>query len=143
MGKESSLTWAPIQKALKELHWDHQRIEDRAASGIPDANVHIPGIGDVWMELKYAEPEAGGSIDIGLEREQFIWLRQGKLSGRSCLLVARIGNKWIAWDSIDAWFDAKHISNWSKLKTQAFAQEGSPHLLLMAIQRHLRRAFAT
>lgn len=104
-GDERSLVWTPLRREIAKRGLDVQRFEDKFTPGIPDLNVHIPGRGDVWIELKYANHS--NPIAIGLRREQYIWLRSAALAGRLCYLIARAG-EWYAWDDIKSWEMAKH-----------------------------------
>lgn len=129
MGKESTRVWAPLQAEFKRLEYQAQRIEDKFYKGIPDVNVHFTGIGDIWLELKYAEPNACGSIEIGLSPEQYIWLWEGSRAGRNCFLVAVVGSGWWLWADARAWNLAKRVSQWSELKSYGRHFAGAPALV--------------
>lgn len=104
---ESKNVWHPLKRALDNRNWAYQRLEDRITPGIPDVNVHVPDLGDVWIELKEIEQKSANSFLVGLEREQFIWLRQGILDGRKCGLLGRLGNDWLLFGGIEALRRAK------------------------------------
>ena len=36
--------------------WHWQRIETSTAQGVPDVNLYIPEVGELWLELKIANP---------------------------------------------------------------------------------------
>lgn len=104
---------------MDKLRWHYQRIEDKFTPGIPDLNVHIPVMGDFWIELKYVDirrVDAGRQVNVGLRREQFIWLRDAKLAGRNVYLVARAGMAWYVWDTIEAWKLAKDSIEWPLIR---------------------------
>lgn len=135
MGKEASLTWAPLQKELIKLNWHYQRLEDKLALGVPDLNIHIPNGPDVWLELKYAncpKDPTLGSIEIGLRREQYIWLRNARRAGRICYLLARAGSSWHLWGQQEDWEAAKHPCPWFAIKRNS-RMYLSPADLLKAI----------
>ncbi len=127
MPNESKLVWGPLKQALDRTAmlnsgsaWAYDRLESRVGLGIPDANVHVPNSQDVWIELKYATlPAADGrTIRVGLEAEQYIWMRQAARKGRRCLLLARVsptraGERirelaWRVWTEEKDWELAKH-----------------------------------
>ncbi len=139
MGKESSLVWTPIAGEIKKRGWHAQRFEDKAAVGIPDVNIHIPNFGDVWLELKYVDTPAPSSkvIDIGLRREQYIWLKEGKEAGRDCRLVARIGDMWYFWRDTKSWELCKRSNPLAEVMRRAIPVNG-PQNLLDTITLYLR-----
>jgi hypothetical protein len=121
-GSERRNSWPPIKIELDRRRWHYQRIEDKLTPGIPDLNIHVPGVGDVWMELKHVDAlprYENGNIDIGLRPEQFIWLRDAKKSGRNVLLTARVGRDWYCWRDVGAWELAKHPNPWNILRKTA------------------------
>lgn len=124
--KESSLVYGPIRKELNRLKWPFDRIESPIEPGIPDLNIGMPGKPDWWLELKYVDagalvssPEERWRIDVGLRREQFVWLRQAVRRGRSCGVVLRLGDNWYLFTSIEAWEMMKSASPWSALQAYA------------------------
>jgi len=116
-GDERRLVWAPLKRALDELHWHYQRIEDKLTPGIPDVNIHTPR-GDVWVELKYAKL-LGATITLGLRPEQYLWLRAGLQAGRRCYLLARVGCFWWIWNDLLSLERSKHNCCWSLLRRRA------------------------
>ena len=119
-GDESKLVWSILKKELDKRRWIYQRLEDKAAVGIPDVNIHVPSADDVWVEMKYiplARPDQ--VIHVGLSNEQFIWLRDNKKAGRNCWLLARMGNTWLAWNDARDWELAKRRTQWSELVMNA------------------------
>lgn len=127
-GTEKTTVWHPLKKEFDRLHWHYQRLENQAvAPGVPDVNVHIPDNGDVWIEMKHVEifPALEASINLGLRREQYIWLRAAKEAGRSCYLLARIGApgvrypepNWWLWEDPEAWALARYSCSWEHIKT--------------------------
>ncbi len=99
---ESRLVWAPIKRQFDARGWHSTRIENSTMPGTPDVNVYIPPF-DVWLELKFVR---NIQEKIGLRKEQFLWLRQAKNSGRFCYVVARLmdqpENLYI-WDKVEDW----------------------------------------
>ena len=120
MNPETKMAWHPLKREFEHLNWDNLRID---ALGIPDVNVHVPKVGDVWIELKYVSSPprypATGTIEIGLRREQFIWMRDARRAGRKVLLLARIGAVWYSWEDVESWELAKHSNPWKALLRKA------------------------
>lgn len=157
MANESTLVWDPLKKAMDKMTivytdgskrgWDYQRLESRVGIGIPDVNIHIPHVGDVWAELKYATfpRQDGREIKVGLEPEQYIWMRKGARAGRKIVLIARVSprnhppsvgssvsgpNYWRVWVEEKFWELAKHPApmDFMMANSQGFP---SPELLLL------------
>lgn len=122
MGKESSIVWAGLKKELDQRRWAYQRIESKVCLGIPDVNIHVPGRGDVWVELKYVA-RAGRSpsslVDVGLRIEQYNWMKENQLAGRKVYLVAKVGDLWYLWCNANSWEMAKRPSPWKLLESPA------------------------
>lgn len=81
---------------------DVQRIEDKFSAGIPDMNAHVPGYGDWWIEakaLKEYPKRLVSFVQIGLRREQVIWLERRKRAGGQVLVLVRIGKIWAVFDN--------------------------------------------
>lgn len=95
---EATAVWEPFRRALVKAGIIHfQRLEDSVTPGIPDVNVHIPGCGDWWIEMKDAG-ESGRrapKVNVGLSFEQRNWLRTANKGGRDVALLARIGGTWL------------------------------------------------
>jgi hypothetical protein len=118
--EESTRVWAPLKRALDALRWDYQRIEDKLTPGIPDVNILVPRQGEVWVELKHcAAPGPKGTVAIGLRKEQFIWMRDGKKAGRKVYLFARVGQPFYCWQDEASWEAAKHPTDWQSLLRKA------------------------
>ncbi len=122
-GSERRNSWPRLKAELDKRRWHYQRIEDKLTPGIPDLNIHVPGQGDVWIELKYLDtlPRTDNNkVTIGLSREQFIWLRDASQAGRTVWLMARIGRDWYGWKDVDSWNLAKHPNPWVDLKRKVY-----------------------
>lgn len=79
-------------------HW--QRLEDAFAVGLPDVNVHLPGVGDLWIEVKNVPPErmpkrTTTPVKPGLRPEQVIWLYKAKAAGRKVCVLIRLPSLWV------------------------------------------------
>lgn len=110
-GNENTLVWAPLRNELIKLGSavHYQRFEDKLTPGIPDLNIKFRNGLEAWVELKYVvAPAPSNIVNIGLRREQYIWMREGKLAGRLCYLLARIGSIWYLWSDEFSWNLAKH-----------------------------------
>lgn len=125
VGSESTSVWSKFKIELDKRHWDYQRIEDKHHPGIPDVNIHIPGTGDVWIEMKYVEVlttlSINPSINLTLRPEQYIWLLQGARAGRKVCLLARIATiaevpEWWVWFDAGAWALARRSTKWLDLQ---------------------------
>lgn len=113
---ESREVWHPLRDLFKEMDWHATRFEQL---GIPDVNVHIPTNGDIWIELKHVPNppvKASSGIEIGLRKEQYIWMKEAKKAGRNVWLLALVGAEWWAWDDARAWELAKHRNSWSEIQ---------------------------
>src|SRR5271165_5724617 len=107
---ESKLCWAPLKNALDRSKLHYVRIENRAEPGTPDLNVCLADRQEIWIEMKHipvAPASDSSAIEIGLRREQFIWLQKASRAGRTCLLLARIGKDWYIWRDALSWEMAK------------------------------------
>ena len=81
------------------------------------------------MELKYvsiASDDAEVSLEIGLRKEQYLWLRKAKRAGRRVCLLARVGKFWYIWDTEEAWDLAKRPSQWAVVKRMAAGRFANP-----------------
>lgn len=121
-GSEASSTWSGLKKGLDELKWDYQRFEDKLTKGIPDVNFHTPQQGDVWVEMKFmdkvpANPKA--ITQIGLRREQYIWLYNGHRAGRRCHVLAKVGRSWFLWSEPGSWLLCRDGAPWHTLIAKA------------------------
>src|ERR1700674_4437845 len=112
---ESSKTWIPLKRELDKVGWTYDRIENNV--GIPDLVVYVPPINrDIWVELKYSPgPNIKGIVEIGLRKEQFIWMRNAYNHGRSVILLARIGDMWYIWNDAESWEMAKRPQNFEEM----------------------------
>ncbi len=123
MGKEASILWTRrLKPILKKYKWDYQRLEDKTAEGIPDVNIHVPGLGDVWIELKLANkglerllrtPKHLGKI---LQPAQYLWLRNGYNAGRMCVVLGLIDNNLYAWYTPEGWKGLRDDEPWGRTK---------------------------
>lgn len=109
-GSESSSAWSILKRELDRRNWIYDRIENRVVLGMPDVNVHVPQVGDLWVELKFVRVPLGKRVNVGLSKEQFNWLCQNTQAGRRAVLVARIGMHWYKWDTPAGWRLAKQSS---------------------------------
>jgi len=65
---------ARFRKNLTESlnpEWHIQNIESTIQNGIPDVNIAIPNVGEIWLELKATKP--------ALRREQLAWIRKRQI----------------------------------------------------------------
>lgn len=106
MGAENKLVWLPLKERLDAFDLHSQRFEDKLTPGIPDVNVHLTDVGDVWVELKHI----GRDGKVWLRKEQRIWLREGKMCGRLCMLLARADKAVKGWES--GWYVFTDINSW-------------------------------
>ena len=99
IGSERASVWYPLQRALKERNWHHQRLEDKLALGVPDVCLHVPNGHDVWVELKFMRqlPSASSKFNLGVRREQYVWLHGAMKAGRKCGVLALISREWCWW----------------------------------------------
>lgn len=100
---EASARSSFIEKLKKwNPNCDVQRIEDKFSAGIPDINTHVPGYGDWWIEakaLKEYPKRLVSFVQIGLRREQVIWLERRKRAGGQVLVLVRVGRIWAVFDN--------------------------------------------
>lgn len=119
---ESSKTWIPLKKELDKCGYKgcYDRFENNI--GRPDLVIYVEKQKrDIWIELKYCDAveSMDSEIDIGLRKEQFIWMRNAYSVGRSVILLARVGDLWCIWNDVDSWEMAKKSSSWSRLYRKA------------------------
>lgn len=55
--------------------WHIQNIESTINNGVPDMNIAIPFIGEIWLEIKHQKP--------ALRREQLAWIRKRQILGQA------------------------------------------------------------
>jgi len=76
--------------------WHAQRHEDKYTAGIPDVSYGINGV-DGWIELKSLTRwpiKNDALIDVGLSREQAIWLTsRGSRGNGQCFILLRVGRE--------------------------------------------------
>lgn len=137
MGSESKLTWHPLRKVLTVKGWVYQRIEDRSTVGVPDLNVHVPGVGDVWIELKHHARIPVRSINLGLSQQQYLWLRSNQLAGRLCCLLCRVGSLWCLWTDIESYKLATQSTPWTKLVSKVECMYDDPHLVVQHLAKEI------
>lgn len=122
--KETSQVYQPIQKELIKLNWPFDRIESPVTPGIPDLNICIPGKSDWWLELKFVDAGALTSkelpgrrkplkVDVGLRREQYVWLMESYKKGRRCGVILRVGANWHLFTNPEGWELLKGTSVWT------------------------------
>ena len=135
---EATKTWAPIKKALDA--GGYKRCYDRLERnpGIPYLVLYVAKQKrDVWVEMKYADyPEETGVIDLGLRKEQFIWMRNAYEIGRSVILLARVGKWWYIWNNVQAWELAKYTCSWAQLKSLHDVQNDDPQEIVKVLQTY-------
>ena len=121
MGNEKDQVWIPLRKAIQSREWHYVRLENRTGNGTPDVNLHVPGHGDYWLELKYLWelPNGFAPVKIGLRRSQYLWLRAGSTAGRSIGVVALVEGVWHLWTDPRAWAFLYQGAEWSTLATMA------------------------
>ena len=117
MKPETAKTWHPLKDGLDRREWMAQRLEDRSFSGIPDVNIHIPDVGDIWVELKYHARCPVRSVHLGLSKQQAAWLISNQRAGRRCLLLCRIEKKWYGWKTEEGYRAASCSYLWQELLT--------------------------
>ncbi len=127
-GSETSSVWIALKKEFKKNRWDHIRLENKVSLGLPDVNVHVPGVGDVWMELKFVR-EVDDQVNLGLRKEQYNWMVSAHKAGRRVLLIAKAGGIWYCWSTPLAWLMAKSLSDWQELAQLGEAASGPKDLL--------------
>lgn len=122
---ESSKTWIPLKRELQKVGWNYDRIENNL--GVPDLVVYVPSQKrDVWIEMKYCDqPEPGGLIEIGLRREQFLWMRKAQKEGRSTFLLVKIGKMYYIWSDVQSWEMAKSSQGWDRMRFQSNTYNGT------------------
>lgn len=73
--------------------WHWQRIETTTAQGVPDVNLYIPHLGEVWAELKMANPSTV------LRPQQNAWIRKRQILGGNAIIMARKKHEIQIWNS--------------------------------------------
>jgi hypothetical protein len=86
------------QRSFPRGHW--QRLEDAFAVGLPDVNVHVPGYGDLWIEVKNVTEDRlpkrrSTPVRPGLRPEQVIWLHKAQDAGRIVCVLIRVPGLWL------------------------------------------------
>jgi hypothetical protein len=116
MPDENRYVWQPLKAAINKHHptWQAMRLESSVGIGIPDVNLFIPGQSDWWIELKHVE-QLTSKVNLGLRKEQYIWMFEGWRVGRQVALVARIKDEWHFWNHPAAWDLARYSTDWDKL----------------------------
>lgn len=115
-GSEKASVWRALKLELDRRGWAYDRIENKVNLGMPDVNVHVPEVGDFWIELKFCRTP-DNQISLGLRKEQRNWLIEAHQAGRRVVLLARVGKEWWAWSNEVAWRKAALSSqDWSELK---------------------------
>lgn len=102
-----------FKKTFPRGHW--QRIEDAFSVGVPDINVCVPGIGDVWIEAKNVvdiPKRPTTPVRPGLRPEQVVWLLTGKRAGRFVCVCIRFPHCW-GWYTRD--FQKLDSMTWDEL----------------------------
>jgi hypothetical protein len=64
--------------------WMWQRIETTTALGVPDINLFVPKMGEMWIETKLAK--SGKTI---LRAPQYAWIIKRMYLGAKCAVVSR------------------------------------------------------
>ena len=139
---ESKLVYQPLAKEFAVCGWPHTRIENKIDPGTPDLLVsvrpihaHAPGKfrpdtgAEVFVEMKHVPtpplPETQG-VNLGLRKEQFIWLRAAHLQGRKCCIVALVGDLWLTMATVRGYEMAKRATPWNKLCNEALFVGSGP-----------------
>jgi len=115
----------------------NQRIEDRSSIGVPDLNLHIPSIGDVWIEMKFHFRLPTRTVRLGLSNQQSIWLIQNQAAGRKCALLCRLGNLWCLWNTTRAYRMATKSWSWPELTREAACMYDDPDLILQYLAKEI------
>ena len=122
---ESKRAWKPLKSEFEKRGWPADRIENSAKNGMPDVIVsvrasvagHVRDTTETWIELKDAK--LGGNICLELRKEQFLWLREAVLRYRRALLVARIGEDWYLFNTVEGFEIAKKAVPVAVLQAEA------------------------
>ena len=72
--------------------WHWQRIESPTGLGIPDVNLFIPKVGEVWLELKSATKPI-------IRSAQHAWIKKRMILGSNVAIVFQFGKKIKIWDT--------------------------------------------
>ena len=73
--------------------WHWQRIETSTAQGVPDVNLYIPEVGELWLELKIANPSTV------LRPQQNAWIKKRQFLGGNAAIIARKKTDILIWDN--------------------------------------------
>ena len=79
---ESQFYRTLVEATPKQWMW--QRIETTTALGVPDINLFVPKMGEMWIETKLAK--SGKTI---LRAPQYAWIIKRMYLGAKCAVVSR------------------------------------------------------
>jgi len=74
-------------KKILPATWMLQRIETTTAVGVPDLNILIPDIGELWAEIKSCKTRTK------IRREQYAWITKRHYLGGKAIVINRDKNK--------------------------------------------------
>lgn len=121
-GSERSSVWHPLQTELKRRAWHSQRFEDKAQLGLPDVNIHVPGHGDLWAEMKFVRKlpaRANTPVQVGLRKGQCVWLTKAIQAGRVAGVLAKVAGKFYWWTAVEDLPLLRDGENWAVLQQRA------------------------
>lgn len=78
-------------KSTLPRQWMLQRIETTTANGVPDLNVLIPNLGELWIELKSTKST------VRLRKEQYAWLTKRMLMNGIALVFVEKNKQNLIW----------------------------------------------
>jgi hypothetical protein len=129
MSLESRKVWAPLKRVLDAHRWHYQRFEDKITPGIPDVNVYVPGVGELWVEMKYVKAypkQMTSRVHVGLRAEQLIWLEAAARAGRRACVLARVDSRWVLWENPKSWAALHSSHPWLLLKSVSTQEFSTP-----------------
>lgn len=137
VSSEASL-WALIRPSLQRLG-DVMRVENSCHPGTPDVNVYIPGLGDMWLELKHADgwPQRA-STPLRLSHytlDQRRWLQRRAQAGGRVALLLRVGREIL----IFQWPHTEQVGNLTQSELSSMAGLHLPCWDETSFRRWVRR----